>query len=134
MNRLDQLNLHFKPAALAQKRPPTTNVWESMGLDQHMRDFAVQKRKATAKMMAEAKDKLIPYVNSTDFPYFLIPKIRELGIDGGVIKGYGSPGFTNLEAGAIVYELARVDASVATFFSVHNAIGQNVVAVLGDEE
>jgi len=99
-----------------------------------MRDFAVQKRKATAEMMAEAKDKLIPYVNSTDFPYFLIPKIRELGIDGGVIKGYGSPGFTNLEAGAIVYELARVDASVATFFSVHNAIGQNVVAVLGDEE
>lgn len=105
-----------------------------MGLDRHLSAFAVEKRKATAKMMNEIKPKLIPYVNSTDFPFFLVEKIRGLGIDGGTIKGYGSPGFTNLEFGAINYELCKGDASVATFYGVHNSIGQTEVAVLGDEE
>ena len=41
---------------------------------------------------------------------------------------------TNLEAGAIYYEMAKTDASVATFMIVHNGIGCNVVAALGDEE
>lgn len=85
-------------------------------------------------MMNDIKPKLIPYINSTDFPFFLIEKFRELGIDGGTIKGYGSPGFTNLEHGAICYELGKGDASAATFYGVHNCIGQSVVAVLGDEE
>ena len=51
-----------------------------------------------------------------------------------MIKGYGSPGFTNLEMGAIAFELAKIDASIASFYTVHNSIGMNVVAVLGDEE
>ena len=34
----------------------------------------------------------------------------------------------------MAYELARFDASFATFFLVHNAIGQNVVEALGDNE
>ena len=134
MNRLSSLNQHFEPAATAKRGQPTTNVWESMGLDRLLRDFAVEKRKATAEMMQEIKPQLIPYVNSTDFPFFLAEKIRALGIDGGAIKGYGSPGFTHLEYGAINYELCRADASVGTFFGVHNSIGQTVVAVLGDEE
>jgi acyl-CoA oxidase len=50
------------------------------------------------------------------------------------IGEYGGPGFSNLEAGAIYYELAKVDASVGTFVLVHNAIGNNVVAALGDEQ
>jgi len=51
-----------------------------------------------------------------------------------MIKDFGGPGFNNLEQGAIVYELARRDASVATFVLVHNAIGTAVVDALGDEE
>jgi alkylation response protein AidB-like acyl-CoA dehydrogenase len=41
---------------------------------------------------------------------------------------------TNLESGAIYYEMCKTDASVATFVLVHNAIGNNVVAALGDDE
>ena len=41
---------------------------------------------------------------------------------------------TNLETGAICYEIAKVDASISTFYLVHNAIGQNVIDALGDDE
>ena len=67
-------------------------------------------------------------------PFWMVPKIQELGINGFQIKGYGGPGFSNLESGAIYFELAKYDASVATFVLVHNAIGNNVVDALGDDE
>jgi alkylation response protein AidB-like acyl-CoA dehydrogenase len=64
----------------------------------------------------------------------MVPKINELGINGFQIKDYGGAGFNNLESGAIYYELAKHDAAVATFVLVHNAIGNNVVEALGDDE
>jgi hypothetical protein len=36
--------------------------------------------------------------------------------------------------GSIIYEIAKRDGSIATFFLVHNAIGMAVVNALGDEE
>lgn len=41
---------------------------------------------------------------------------------------------TNVEVGAICMELAKKDASIATFVAVHNAIGTSVVEHLGDYE
>lgn len=56
-------------------------------------------------------------------PFWIIPKIQALGINGLTIKGHGGPGMTCLEMGAMAYELAKRDASVATFVLVHNSIG-----------
>jgi hypothetical protein len=39
-----------------------------------------------------------------------------------------------MEVGAIIYELAKVDASIYTFLTVHNSIGMAVVDYLGNEE
>ena len=41
---------------------------------------------------------------------------------------------TNLESGAIAFELAKYDASVSSFFMVHNGIGTAVISELGDED
>ena len=41
---------------------------------------------------------------------------------------------TNLETGSLAFEIAKKDASIATFWLVHNAIGQCVVNALGDNE
>ena len=41
---------------------------------------------------------------------------------------------THVEGGAIAFEMAKIDASVATFYLVHNSIGTAVIDVLGDEE
>jgi alkylation response protein AidB-like acyl-CoA dehydrogenase len=72
--------------------------------------------------------------NNATMPFWIVPKIQSLGINGFQIKEHGGPGYSNMESGAIYYEMSKKDASVATFVLVHNAIGNNVVAALGDEE
>lgn len=85
--------------------------------------------------MGDVREQLVDYVDRTEFPHFLVPKLAELEIDGGVIdEKYGGPGFSNLEFGALMFEVAKVDASISTYIAVHNSIGMNVVNCLGDEE
>jgi len=91
-------------------------------------------RKATNSLMTEIYKDLLPYIESTEFPAWLPEKLRTLGINGLQINGYGSPGLTTLEAGAMCYELAKRDGSVATFLLVHNGIGMAVIDALGDDE
>ena len=142
MNRLSQVNLQFanKPAvsdAAEKKIPklkPVTDVWESMGMDAHMSARAVKMRKETGQMMDSIYNDLLPYIERTDFPDWLPSKFKPLGVNGLQIKGYGSQGVTTLEAGAIVYEICKRDASVGTFLLVHNGIGMAVIDALGDEE
>lgn len=139
--RLQMLDHHAKPStptpAPASKpsgRKPTLDIWESMNLDDNISTQAVAFRKATGKMMDDCYDQLEKHVDDTSFPYWIIDKFRALKVNGLNIKGFGSPGLTTLEAGAIIFELGKRDGSIATFFLVHNAIGMAVVDVLGDEE
>ena len=94
-----------------------------MNGDQFIRPEVAKKREATKKLMDSVQDKLVDSVNTTDFPFWIIPKIKELGVNGCQIKDFGGPGFTNLETGVISFEMAKIDASISTFFLVHNAIG-----------
>ena len=130
---LQSLNNHFRPA-LSAKKGPTLNVWESLGNDQYLRPKVVDQRKAVAKLMEDNYENLIPYLNRCEMPFFLVPKIQELGINGMRIKDHGGPGMSNLEAGAVIFEMAKSDASVSSFVLVHNAIGIAVISALGDEE
>lgn len=41
---------------------------------------------------------------------------------------------THIEAGAMNYEMAKIDSSISTFYLVHNAIGTAVIDGLGDDE
>ena len=41
---------------------------------------------------------------------------------------------THLEAGAIVFELSKLDASLATYIMIHYNVGMTVINELGDEE
>ena len=105
-----------------------------MGLDQRLSAKAVRMRKATGELMDKAEQDLLSYTEAAEFPSWIIPKIRELGISGLSIKGYGSPGLSTLESGAIAYEFAKRDASIGTFFVVHVGAGMSVIEAFGDEE
>lgn len=85
-------------------------------------------------MMSENYESINYHWDKTEFPFFLIPKIQKIGINGFAIKDHGGPGFSNLETGAICFELAKKDASLATFCVAHNCIGTTVISELGDEE
>jgi len=135
------MDQHAKPNAGAApkqeakpKRQPTTDVWASMGFDDLMSQKAVGLRKATGQMMEDNYDALEKHIDDASFPFWIIDKFKPLGINGLTIKDFGSAAISTLEAGSIIFELGKRDASIATFFLVHNAIGMAVVDVLGDEE
>lgn len=130
---LNNLNEQFTPN-LTNKGKPLLSVWDAMDMDQYFKPEIVSKKKATDKLMEEVYPDLIPHINDTTLPFWIVPKIQKLGINGFQISACGGPGMTNFETGAMAYALARKDASIATFVLVHNSIGSCVVDALGDEE
>jgi glutaryl-CoA dehydrogenase len=68
------------------------------------------------------------------FPFEVIPKIAEIGIGGVGYEGYGAAGGSMLLNGFIAMELARIDASIATFWGVHTGLSAGSIYLCGDEE
>jgi len=68
------------------------------------------------------------------FPFELLPGIRDLGIAGIGYAGYGCPGGSTLLDGFVAMEIARVDASIATFYGVHSGLAMGSIHLGGSEE
>jgi glutaryl-CoA dehydrogenase len=73
------------------------------------------------------------YWERAEFPFDLVPKIAELGIAGGTVKGYGSAGMSAVAAGLVAAEWARADGSLGTFYGVHSFLAMQSIALLGNE-
>ncbi|CAI5467018.1 unnamed protein product [Closterium sp. Yama58-4] len=74
------------------------------------------------------------YWEKAEFPHELVPQLATLKLAGTTIKGYGCPGLSMTAAGVAAAELARVDASCATFILVHSCLGMLTIALCGSEE
>lgn len=74
------------------------------------------------------------YWDRAEFPFEIIPKLRDLGLTGGPIRGYGSPGLSLVAAGLVAQEMARGDASVTTFYGVHSGLAMGSIALLGSQQ
>ncbi|MFJ3496978.1 acyl-CoA dehydrogenase family protein [Streptomyces sp. NPDC086091] len=70
------------------------------------------------------------------FPRELIARFRASGLSGLAYPGYGEdgPGASHLLTGMMAMEMSRVDASVATFFGVHNGLAMYSIHAGGDQE
>ena len=68
------------------------------------------------------------------FPFEIIPGLRELNIAGLGFMGYGCPGGSTLLDGFIAMEIARVDASIATFYGVHSGLAMGSIYLGGSDE
>lgn len=79
-----------------------------------------------------------PIVNNywlhDDFPFEIIPKFAALNLCGVTYKGYGCPGKSFLMEGIIAMEMARIDASIATFFGVQSGLVMGSIYLCGSEE
>ncbi len=73
-------------------------------------------------------------MNKSEFPEELKEALLQTGLNGFHIKDFGGPGLSQMEVAAGIFELAKIDASAATFLAVHNSIGMQVVDMLGSEE
>ncbi|MEZ0053997.1 glutaryl-CoA dehydrogenase [Mycobacterium sp. MAA66] len=81
---------------------------------------------------------LLPIVNDywerAEFPFEVLPKLRELRIVGDSMKGYGVTPMTAIGQGLVSYELNRIDGSIGTFMGVHVGLAMQSIYVLGSEE
>ena len=146
MERLNHLNRHFVAAAPAQSKSSKrgsiktkkkflqTRVWENMNYDAKMSTRAVQLRKDTQKFMESIEGALIPHIKATTWPDWVFPEIKKLGVNGLTVKEFGGPGLSTLEAGSIIFEMAKIDGSVALSFLVNNCGGIAVVEALASDE
>lgn len=79
-----------------------------------------------------------PVINDSweraEFPYEILPALKEVGIVGSFVQGYGAPGFSRREAGLLSRELGRIDGSVCTFLGVHANLCMGSIFLLGNEE
>lgn len=79
-----------------------------------------------------------PIVNSywlrDEFPFEIIEKFAALNICGYTYEGYGCAGGSSLMEGVIAAEIARVDASIATFFGVQSGLAMGSIYLCGSAE
>ncbi|MFF7284459.1 acyl-CoA dehydrogenase family protein [Streptomyces griseorubiginosus] len=97
-------------------------------------------RKLLLKARDLMRDQVKPLVNESwakgEFPTELIGLFRESGLAGLPYEGYGEhrPAVSNLLSGTMAMEMARTDASVSTFFGVHNGLAMYSIYSGGDQE
>src|ERR1700752_3409786 len=71
-------------------------------------------------MEAKVAPVITKYWIGDAFPFELLPALKELGIGGIGMHGYGCAGGSMEQLGFILMEIARVDPSFATFMGVHD--------------
>jgi glutaryl-CoA dehydrogenase len=69
-----------------------------------------------------------------EFPFDLVPGIRDLQISGLGYEGYECAGGSNLLACYVAMEIAKVDCSIATFYGVHSGLAMGSIYLCGSEE
>ncbi|GJU78695.1 acyl-coenzyme A oxidase 4, peroxisomal, partial [Tanacetum coccineum] len=73
------------------------------------------------------------YWEKAEFPFHIVPKLGDLNISGGIIKGYGCPGLSVTADAIACAEIARVDASSSTFMIVPSNLAMFTIYMCGSE-
>ena len=97
-----------------------------------------EQRELQLKVRAFMEKEVKPIVNDywlrDQFPFELIPKFKELNICGVTYDGYGCPNLPFIMEGILAMEMARIDASIATFFGVQSGLSMGSIYMCGSEE
>src|SRR5438093_8050478 len=96
-------------------------------------DLAVVKQ-VRAFMETKVAPIITKYWVDDAFPFELLPAVKELNIGGIGMEGYGCRGGSVLLFGLVAMEMARFDASIATFFGVHSGLAMSSIYLGGSEE
>lgn len=112
--------------------PPINGDFYDVGARLSDEDRALQ-----LKVREFMEREIAPIVNNywlhDDFPFEIIPKLAALDICGLTYQGYGCAGKSSLMEGIIAMEIARVDASVATFFGVQSGLAMGSIYLCGSD-
>jgi len=97
-----------------------------------------EERATVARVRAFMESAVAPIIEDhwarAKFPFEIVGGLRALNIAGIGYEGYGCAGGTTLLNGFVSMEIARVDASIATFYGVHTGLAAGSIYLCGDEE
>lgn len=100
-------------------------------------ELSAEEHDLVRRVRAFVRDDLLPVINGywerAEFPFELLPKLRELGIVGTTIDGYGCPGLSTLGTGLVSMEMARGDGSINTFLGVQSALAMPTIHRYGSD-
>src|SRR3984893_10019233 len=117
----------------APKQLPAPNsdfydVYETLNAE----ELATVKRVRTF-MEAQVAPVITKYWVDDTFPFELLPAVKELGIGGLAMQGYGCAGGSLALLGFVQMELARIDPSFSTFIGVHVGLAMGSIYIDGSE-
>jgi glutaryl-CoA dehydrogenase len=100
--------------------------------------LTAREREVRDRLRTYCDKEVVPIINGywerAEFPFELLPGLAQLGLAGGTISGYGSPGLSATGAGLVSMEFARADGSIGTFYGVHSNLAMQAIYLLGDED
>lgn len=133
MERLKLLANHL--ASPVDKLPFIADPMQFLRVDELIPEELNKKRVALREVLEREIKPLIPeYYEKAEFPMQIIPVLRKLNIFGLSEPRLGCKHITPMEKSLVIFELARIDASVATFYAVQSSLAINSIEKLGSEE
>src|SRR5271168_3367861 len=118
-----------QPKALPAPNSDFYEVYETLSAE----ELATVKR-VRAFMEAKVAPIITKYWVDDAFPFELLPAVKELGIGGLAMHGYGCAGGSLALLGFVQMEIARVDPSFSTFIGVHVGLAMGSIYIDGSEE
>src|SRR6195256_2408969 len=118
-----------QPKALPAPNSDFYELYETLSAE----ELATVKRVRTF-MEAKVAPVITKYWVDDTFPFELLPGVKELGIGGLAMHGYGCAGGSLALLGFVQMEAARIDPSFATFLGVHIGLAMGSIYIDGSEE
>ena len=123
---------YFRPSGL--KTAFVADALDYMRLGDQFPAEINEKRLVLRQTLEREIEPLLPNLyDKAEFPYGLIPKFRALNLTGLSKAAYGCRQLTAIEKAAYIYELARVDASLCTFYLLNMSLVCPTIEMLGSE-
>src|ERR1700677_3937704 len=118
-----------QPKPLPAPNSDFYEVYETLSAE----ELAIVKR-VRAFMEAKVAPIATKYWSEDTFPFELLPAVKELGIGGLGMHGYGCAGGSLALLGFVQMEAARIDPSFSTFMGVHGGLAMGSIYLDGSEE
>ncbi len=125
----DDLSAHTRAA----KFPPVDADFYQLAATLAPEENAIR-MKVRAFMENEVQPVIGDFWERDEFPMQLLPGLWELDIAGLPYSGYGCQGRSMTLLGFVMMEMARVDASMSTFYGVHTGLAMGSIYLCGSEE
>jgi glutaryl-CoA dehydrogenase len=102
-------------------------------------DYLSDKQRATRDRVRDYVQQMVlpninPYWDKAEFPWEIAKAMKDVGILGGALTTHGAAGLDFVEMGLAMYELAKGDGSITTFYGVHSGLAMGSIGLLGSEE